>query len=321
MGLKTAFGITRPANGRKWVIWLRWSLLFIVLLVLARSVTLFYRLAELEEGLHPPRIPLVASDEQSARQLLGDIEQVQFVTKDGLTLRGWYRPSLNGAGVVMVHGKGNNRMALLPEAGELARQGMGVLLYDSRASGESDGKLYTWGDHERMDLSAAIDFLMTRPDVNVQRIGVHGFSVGAGTVALLAPVDRRIKAVVISGAAASLTEHFWHLSSRPKFLTYWWISKRYREAGVDLDAINPLQSAPSISPVPVLVIRGTDSTTVPVQKAQSVFDAAKEPKELLVVEGADHNDFAALGGSAYLSRVGSFFRRALLEEGANKPAS
>jgi hypothetical protein len=50
-----------------------------------------------------------------------------------------------------VHGLSTNRTQLLPEAALLRRHGHGVLLLDSRASGESGGTLVTWGDAEQLD--------------------------------------------------------------------------------------------------------------------------------------------------------------------------
>ena len=64
----------------------------------------------------------------------------------------------------------------------LARHGYGVLIFDRRGEGESDGdpNPYAWNDGER-DLLAAIDFLKRRPDVEPDRIGGIGLSVGGET--------------------------------------------------------------------------------------------------------------------------------------------
>ena len=62
-------------------------------------------------------------------------EQVAFETADGLTLKGWYVPSRNGAAVIAAPGRaGSQRQARM-----LARHGYGVLLFDRRGEGESDG--------------------------------------------------------------------------------------------------------------------------------------------------------------------------------------
>src|SRR5437868_1998638 len=61
----------------------------------------------------------------------------RFTTRDGLRLAGWFVPPRNGATVVLVHGLGQGRQGLLPEAGVLLEAGYGVLLFDLRAHGES----------------------------------------------------------------------------------------------------------------------------------------------------------------------------------------
>ena len=72
-------------------------------------------------------------------------ESVEFDAADGLKLSGWYAPSRNGAAVVLVHGGGGNRTGPLDHAQLLRRHGYGVLLYDSRGRGESDGTPDAWG--------------------------------------------------------------------------------------------------------------------------------------------------------------------------------
>ena len=72
-------------------------------------------------------------------------EDVEFDAVDGLRLSGWYAPSRNGAAVVLVHGGGGDRTGPLDHARLLRRHGYGVLLYDSRGRGESEGTPNAWG--------------------------------------------------------------------------------------------------------------------------------------------------------------------------------
>ena len=68
-------------------------------------------------------------------------EDVTFTTADGLRLRGWYVPSKNGAAVISFPGrKGTQKPARM-----LARHGYGVLLFDRRGEGESEGDPNAWG--------------------------------------------------------------------------------------------------------------------------------------------------------------------------------
>ena len=94
-------------------------------------------------------------------------EDVSFETNDGLTLHGWYVPSRNGAAVIAFPG----RKGPQPHARMLARHGYGVLLFDRRGEGESDGDPTSWGWGNEKDLKAAIGFLQRRTDVDPARIG------------------------------------------------------------------------------------------------------------------------------------------------------
>ena len=59
---------------------------------------------------------------------------------------------------------------------------------------------------------------------------------------------------------------------------------------------------------PVLVIAGTADTVVPVSQSQELFRAAREPKRLLILEGADHNDEALAAGPRLVAEVTQFLR-------------
>ena len=89
-------------------------------------------------------------------------ENIALTTADGLKLRGWYIPSHNRAAVIALHGYGSNRLGAMPYAEMLAGHGYGVLLYDQRASGESEGAVLSWGWRDVGDVASALDFLKSR---------------------------------------------------------------------------------------------------------------------------------------------------------------
>src|SRR5512133_3675642 len=62
-----------------------------------------------------------------------------FNEQDDIHLSGWYIPSENGAAVILLHGFGGNRLDMKSRADVLARHGFGVLMYDLRGHGESEG--------------------------------------------------------------------------------------------------------------------------------------------------------------------------------------
>ena len=92
---------------------------------------------------------------------------VHFTASDGVRLEGWHRPSRNGASVLMISGGGGNRRSTLRHARMLERHGYGVLVYDPRGSGNSEGTVNSYGWGWDKDADAAMDYLAAhggRPD-------------------------------------------------------------------------------------------------------------------------------------------------------------
>jgi len=129
-------------------------------------------------------------------------ETARFTASDGVRLEGWYRPSANGAAVLLISGGGSNRTGTLRHAELLARHGYGVLVYDPRGSGHSEGTVNSYGWGWEKDAAAALDFLAARPDVEPGRVGALGLSTGADIAIDIAARRRDVAAVVADGAAA-----------------------------------------------------------------------------------------------------------------------
>jgi len=128
------------------------SLLFAALLLFGAVFTFHYT----SYGwriCHPPRTPVTDADRARAKLALPGVEEVSFQGADGVALRGWFLSPKSGAVVILVHGLGGNRASLLPDAEVMVRAGYGVLLCDSRASGDSGGTVATWGVREALDVA------------------------------------------------------------------------------------------------------------------------------------------------------------------------
>jgi uncharacterized protein len=123
-------------------------------------------------------------------------EDVTFTTSDGLDLKGWYIPSRNGAAVISFPGRNGPQK----QARMLARHGYGVLLFDRRGEGESEGDPNAWGWGGGADVKAAIAYLQRRPDVDPDRIGGIGLSVGGEMMIETAAETDELAAVVSEGA-------------------------------------------------------------------------------------------------------------------------
>lgn len=293
-------GVRSPRYWRNITIIIGLALLASALVIVIYIATTAARAAE--NALTPPRIPIARTPLDVGIQIYKD---VTFTASDGITLRGWYIAPDNGATIILVHGYAHNRLMLLPEAQILTEQGYGALLFDFRGHGESEGDLVTIGDHEQRDLSAAIDFVASQPGVS--NIGAIGFSMGAATLAQVAAQDDRLGAVVIEAAFSTLAEEiryrsraFGPLSQIPALWTV-------RRSEANVDGVRPIDDLCLISPRPVLLIYGELDTAVPPGTPQAMFDAACDPVDLWIIEGADHQNYVEIVPEAYATRLLSFF--------------
>jgi hypothetical protein len=123
-------------------------------------------------------------------------QDVRFETSDGLQLEGWYVPSRNRAAVIAFPG----RKGPQSQARVLVKHGYGVLLFDRRGEGDSDGDPNALGWDGEKDLRAALAFLRERPDVDPRRIGGLGRSVGGELMLQTAAHTDELRAVVSEGA-------------------------------------------------------------------------------------------------------------------------
>ena len=125
-------------------------------------------------------------------------------------LAGWYLPSTNRAAVVLLHGAGSTRSNVLDQAAVIAGHGFGVLLIDARGHGDSGGRAMDFGWDGDADIAAATDYLAGRSDVDRQRIGVVGMSMGGEEALGASATNELIRAVVAEGATArSAADEAW----------------------------------------------------------------------------------------------------------------
>ena len=265
---------------------------------------------------HPPRYPLhIPPSDYRA-----DYETVSFSSEDGITLKGWFvkpaHPASRAPVIVICHGVGANKSDFTELAVALSKRGYYVLLFDFRAHGESGGSRSSLGYHEQKDITAAVAFLKSRPEIDPKRIGIYGFSMGASTAILAAARAHAFSAIVVDSAFTSLKDlshtvitGFYHLPSFP-FLQLAMIEyELYFQTRIN--NISPVSVIRDISPTPVFIIAGDGDRLVPAENGRKLFASAKEPKELWIIPNADHGATLAAAGSAYERRVGEFFDKYL----------
>jgi fermentation-respiration switch protein FrsA (DUF1100 family) len=244
-------------------------------------------------------------------------EDVVVTNPEGMELHGWFIPPENGAVIIMQHGYKSTRKELLNEAEMMHRHGYGVLLSTVRAHDHSDGELITLGVYEMADLEAWYQYLLTRKDIDHERIGILGNSYGGMLAIQYAAQNENIKAVVANCAFSSMpdtvTTSVKHFTGLPPFpfvpLIVFWAE---RETGIKMEEIDTTKWIPLISPRPVFLMQGGADTVISPSSGQILYDAAGEPKELWFDPELAHVKFDTERAEEYEARVAAFFDQYLL---------
>ena len=265
------------------------AILLVVVAVLAASVGLLWAFQRHLIYLPSPGpVPPAAS-------VLPGAEDVSFQTADGLRLRGWFVPPVGGArppgpAVLVCNGNGGDRSMRAALAAALSRLGLAVLLFDYRGYGGNPGSPTEAG--LAADARAALGYLAGRPEVDPERVVYFGESLGAA-VALRLATERPPAALVLRSPFASLAEVGQrHYPVLPVSLL---LRDRYDSAAL----------AGRLS-APLLVVAGGRDRIVPASHSRRLFAAAPQPKRLVVLQGADHNDLDLLAGPRLVEELRSF---------------
>jgi fermentation-respiration switch protein FrsA (DUF1100 family) len=234
------------------------------------------------------------------------------VTSDGLKLAGWFIPSENGAVIIMQHGYKSTRDELLNEAEMMHRHGYGALITSIRAHDYSEGETITFGMYEAGDLEAWYQYLITRDDIDPDRIGILGNSFGGMLAIQYAAQNENIKAVVAHSAFSSLNdtvatsvEFFTDLPAFPfaPMIVFW----AERETGFITEDVDATKWISQISPRPVFLLQGGADVVISPESGQRLYDAAGEPKEYWYDPALGHVDFDTVYPAEFERRIVEFF--------------
>lgn len=264
--------------------------------------------------VRPERRPLVpeAGGPATPAEVGLAYEDVRFTTDDGVTLSGWLiaakRPTR--AAVILMHGYSWNRLPWLTAFVPWLAQRYHVLQFDFRGHGESGDADITLGSAERRDVAAAVRLLESR---GLGPLALMGISMGAAVAILSAP-DLPVAAVVADAPYADLHNP---------------IANRMREGGYPLPALgsrvivaaasfrartwllSPISRVAQVAPRGLLIIAPSEDELIDHAQSLRLFAAAREPKELYVVEGAGHSGARDVGAERYVARVLAFLERHL----------
>lgn len=228
-------------------------------------------------------------------------------------LHGWLVPGQTGKGVViLMHGIRSNRSQMTDLAEFLHHAGYSVLLFDFQAQGESIGKHTTAGHLESLDAAAAVDYVHQKfPD---EKIGVIGLSMG-GAAAVLADPPLRVNAMVLEcvyptiqqAVTDRLEQRFWWFG---KLGTPFLICQLKPRLGFGPEDLCPIKQVGHIT-VPKFFIAGKLDRDTTAGESKALFNAAAEPKELWIVDGAAHGDMQRLYPAEYQRHVLDFLGKYL----------
>ncbi len=232
---------------------------------------------------------------------------VVFTTEDGLRLAGWYTPPPVGESAVLLlaHGQGGHRMARVHA--EAARYtGLGVLSWDFRGHGESQGAMRTFGYYEARDVRAAARFALAQP--RVARVLAWGTSMGAAATLWAAARDPQgdlLHMVLADSPYADLVAiegNLIRLPGLPPVVRFF----AARMTGLHPSQMRPVDVVHRIAPRPLVLLHGEEDAVIPVEHAYQLYEAARPPKLLWVWQGMGHSQAVFAEGETYwacLARV------------------
>lgn len=225
-----------------------------------------------------------------------DIKKIQKESFDGLKL---YAEDIHNHAhnryIIMVHGIWSRRENMYERAIEFDKLGYNVLIVDQRGAGESEGKYYTYGFKESLDLLIWIDYLIsTYSDV---QICLYGLSMGAATVMMSTAnqLPDSVKCIVEDCGYSSMKEELDHVLKKDYKLAYTGIvlklieNRMQEEFGFTYEDVNIKKFLESNS-IPILFIHGKADEFVPYDMAKILYNHNQGSKKFYPVEGAGHTE-------------------------------
>jgi dienelactone hydrolase len=279
-----------------------------------RGLLLFLTLALIGLVLFPVSIAYVVTHTLRAEVPVANLgaayEDVSFTTSDGLELQGWFVPSRNGATVIAVPGRSGPQQ----HARMLVSHGYGVLLFDRRGEGASEGDPNVFGWVGDRDLHAAAAYLQSRPDVDPDRIGAIGLSVGGEMLIHAAAHSDAFRAIVSEGASGqSIRDQFNNTTTLDAISGYAAVTAATAIFTSTRPPAPLKEEVAKIAPAAAFFIYGENGQGGSETKPNKAFyAAAREPKRLWEVPNGQHIAGITTAPAEYERRVVGFFDDTLL---------
>ena len=219
-------------------------------------------------------------------------DTVRLQTKKGLNIDAWYARADSAAKgtVILFHGIGVSKMALIDEANEFRYLGYNILMVDFRGHGNSEGNRTTIGYREAEEVKLAFDYIQQKGE---QRIFIYGSSMGAVAVARAVYLyEMKVSGLILEMPFYSLQTY---LKARAAqigfpaqpfaFFTSFWIGL---EKGFNGYKHKTTRYAAAIKS-PVLLNWGTQDQYINEKEIRAIYETIpSREKRLIVYEGAGH---------------------------------
>ena len=251
----------------------------------------------------------------------GEPAGTDLVAADGTRLAGWYIPAAAPIGpagptVVMLHGHGSNKNALLHVA-EVLHPDYNLVLFDQRNHGQSFGTETTVGVRERMDATAVVEWL--RGTYAPTAVAVFGESMGTITATNAVASGLPVQALILDSApanVASAAQRRIEGANYPLALPASWaivLGALFR-TGVDVTSADPVITIDDVGSVPVLIIQGDADAAIDPTSADQLATIAADAgvqAELHICPGAGHAQSLEVCPDDYRGWVLGFLARTL----------
>lgn len=293
----------KPIRG--WQYWARLFFVTLFTLFITTAATVIWVSYDHAMGyLHPARNTAAGALLQAEGI---EFQDVELFTEDNVRLSAWYTPPQNGTVILIAHGYGDKRTETIHAL--FASHGYGVVAWDFRAHGKSEGDFCSLGYYEILDAKAALDFALAQP--GVEHVGAWGGSMGAVTMIRATAHYSGIEALVADSPFVTLEDE---MDLRVPFPVMRPLIQFFAESesGVALDQVRPVDDIALIRPRPVFLIQGMSDGMVPLDSAQRLYDAAGEPRQLWLENDVGHLGMYAHDEAIYAERVIEFFEEYLV---------
>jgi uncharacterized protein len=214
----------------------------------------------------------------------------------GGQLAGWWVPaeSPQTATLLYLHGNANNVGANVKQVVDFYNAGLNVFIFDYRGYGESTGG----PPREKLmyeDADRAWRYLVSERGISPATIAIYGHSLGSAVAVDLASEHPEAGALIMEGVLTSIADLAQEMGVGSVLPVRLILTERF-------DAMSKIRSVH----VPVLILEGDSDRPL---RAQRLYDAARDPKQLALIPGGGHEDSAEMNPKVYFGALDSFLLR------------